>query len=294
MCARHRREKLDVVRARLRSGAAVRLIATSLVEAGVDLDFRVVWRAEAGLESIIQAAGRCNREGRTEMGDVFVFEPSDEEGHKPPPEVGQFADAARGVMQRHHDDPMSLDAIDDYFRRLHWVKGDDALDAKDILRLLREHGRSLDFPFETIAGKFRLIETAMAPIIVPWCGTDGRDDTAKRLLEELRWVERPGRIARQLQPYVVQVPPWIRTYLLDAGAAEVVRNADFDSQFVVLSNMDLYRQFARQRGSHRHFNGIVKGRTRMVTVPGADGDDVPKGTLGSIRRQSGLPAHLFR
>ena len=173
MCARHRREKLDVVRDRLRDGAHVRLIATSLVEAGVDLDFRVVWRAEAGLESIIQAAGRCNREGRAEMGDVFVFKPSDEEGHKPPPEVGQFADAARGVMQTHLDDPMSLDAINDYFRKLYWfIKGDDALDAKDILRLLRERGRSLDFPFETIAGEFRLIETAMAPVIVPWSGTD--------------------------------------------------------------------------------------------------------------------------
>ena len=53
-------------------------------------------------------------------------------------------------------------------------------------------------------------------------------------------------------------------------------------------------QLVRQRGSHRHFKGIVKARTRMVTVPGADGDDVPKGTLGSIRRQSGLPARLFR
>ena len=53
-------------------------------------------------------------------------------------------------------------------------------------------------------------------------------------------------------------------------------------------------EVARQSGSHRRFKGIVKGRTRMVTVPGADRDDVPKGTLGSIRRQSGLPAHLFR
>ena len=240
MCARHRRERLDDVRERLRNEAPVRLIATSLVEAGVDLDFQVVWRAETGLESIIQAAGRCNREGRAEIGDVFVFNPSDEEGHKPPPEIGQFADAARSVMRSHSDDPMSLDAIDVYFRKLYWLKGDDALDAMDILRLLRERGRSLDFPFETIAGKFRLIETAMAPVIVPWCGTDGRDDRAKRLLEELRRVERPGRIARQLQPYAVQVPPQIRTALLTAGAAEVVRKADFEQQFVVLVNMDLY------------------------------------------------------
>ena len=240
MCARHRREKLDVVRERLRNGAPVRLVATSLVEAGVDLDFRVVWRAEAGLESIIQAAGRCNREGHEEMGDVFVFKPPDEEGRKPPPEVGQLADAARGVMRSHREDPMSLDAINDYFRKLYWLKGDDALDAKDILRLLRERGKGLDFPFETIAREFRLIETPMAPIIVPWAGTDGRDETAKRLLEELRWVERPGHIARLLQPYVVQVPPWVRTALLGAGAAEVVRKADFEQQFVVLVNMDLY------------------------------------------------------
>ena len=240
MCARHRREKLDVVYERLRNGAPVRLVATSLVEAGVDLDFEVVWRAEAGLESIIQAAGRCNREGRAKTGDVFVFKPSDEEGHRPPREIGQFADATRGVMRSHRDDPTSLDAIDDYFRKLYWLKGDDALDAKDILRLLREPGGSLDFPFETIAGKFRLIETPMAPIIVPWCGTDGRDDTAKRLLKELKWVERPGRIARRLQPYVVQVPPQVRTALLTAGAAEVIRKDDFEHQFVELANMDLY------------------------------------------------------
>ena len=216
------------------------MVATSLVEAGVDLDFRVVWRAEAGLESIIQAAGRCNREGRAKTGDVFVFRPSDEEGHRPPREIGQFADAARGVMKSHRDDPTSLDAIDDYFRKLYWLKGDDALDAKDILRLLREPGGSLDFPFETIAGRFRLIETPMAPIIVPWCGMDGGNDTAKRLLEELRWVERPGRIARRLQPYIVQVPPQVRTALLTAGAAEVIRKDDFEHQFVELVNMDLY------------------------------------------------------
>ena len=95
MCALHRRERLDAVRRRLKSGSPVRLIATSLVEAGVDVDFPVVWRAETGLESIIQAAGRCNREGHATTGDVFVFEPAEGDGRRPPPEIAQFAFAAR-------------------------------------------------------------------------------------------------------------------------------------------------------------------------------------------------------
>ena len=240
MCARHRQERLEVVRERLRDGVPVRLIATSLVEAGVDVDFPVVWRAEAGLESIIQAAGRCNREGRSESGDVLVFEPAEGEGRKPPPEVGQSADAARGVLRRHLEDPASLDAIGDYFKELYWLKGGDALDAKHLLRCIRERRDTLDFPFETIAEKFRLIETLLVPVIVPYRGPDGDDDKAKRLLEELKWVERPSRIARRLQPYVVQIPPHARASLLAAGAAEPVRKDAFDHQFVVLSNPDLY------------------------------------------------------
>ena len=239
MCPFHRREKLSAIRERLADGVPVRLVATSLVEAGVDVDFPVVWRAEAGLESIIQAAGRCNREGRMARGDVFVFEPAEAEGRKPPPEVGQSADAARSVMRRHPDDSMSLDAINDYFRDLYWLKGDEALDAKQILGQLRKRRRHLDFPFETIATEFRLIETPMVPVIVPWRGADD-DDTAERLREELRWVERPGGIARKLQPYIVQIPPRARASLISAGVAEPVREADFEHQFVVLTNLDLY------------------------------------------------------
>ena len=240
MCARHRREKLEVVRECLKNGAPVRLIATSLVEAGVDVDFPVVWRAAAGLESIIQAAGRCNREGRAPVGDVFVFEPAEGEGRKPPPEIAQFASVARSVMRR-HDDPMALAAIDDYFRELYWLKGDDALDAKRILRQLSERRSDLDFPFETIARAFRLIETPMVPVIVSYRGVDGEDETVERALDDLMWVERPGRVARRLQPYVVQVPPSVRAALIAAGAAEAVRKLDFEQQFVVLRNLDLYQ-----------------------------------------------------
>src|SRR5690606_21017912 len=62
MCARHRREVLASLRRDLANGQPVRLVATSLIEAGVDIDFPEVWRAAAGLDSVAQAAGRCNRE----------------------------------------------------------------------------------------------------------------------------------------------------------------------------------------------------------------------------------------
>ena len=238
MCARHRREKLEVVHERLKSGTAVRLIATSLVEAGVDLDFPVVWRAEAGLESIIQAAGRCNREGRASAGDIFVFEP---EGQAAPPEIAQFADAARSVLRRFQDDPMSLEAISAYFQELYWCKGREALDAKRILGQIAERQHGLDFPFETIAAEFRLIEDFQVPVVVPWRGESGDDDTAERLLHDLAYAPRPGPIARRLQPYVVQIPPYRRSALLATGAVSVVREEEFGQQFVVLENLDLYR-----------------------------------------------------
>ena len=239
MCAHHRREVLETVCERLRTGAAVRLVATSLVEAGVDVDFPVVWRAEAGLESIVQAAGRCNREGRAPVGDVLVFEPAEAEGHKPPPEIAQFAAAARGVMRRNKD-PFSLESINEYFREVYWIKADE-LDAKGILAKINERRQSLDFPFEMIAKEFQLIETDMVPVIVPYRGAKGDDDTVKLRLKELEWVERPGGIARKLQPYVVQIPPRAREALLSAGAVHTIRQEDFAEQFVVLTNSALYR-----------------------------------------------------
>lgn len=237
MCALHRREKLECVRERLKNGTPVRLIATSLVEAGVDLDFPVVWRAEAGLESIIQAAGRCNREGRAATSCIFVFEP---EGRAPPAEIAQLADAARSVMRRHRNDPMSLDAISAYFQELYWSKGQKALDAKQILRQIAVRRHSLDFPFETIATEFRLIEDFQVPVVVPWRGELGDDNTAEHLLHDLDHVLRPGSISRRLQPYVVQIPPSSRRELLVAGAVSVVREEAFGQQFVVLENLDLY------------------------------------------------------
>ena len=239
MCARHRRHVLADVRQRLQAGDPIRLVATSLVEAGVDLDFPVVYREEAGLESIIQAAGRCNREGRATSGDVFVFRfPA--EGGRTPPEIGRAAGAARSVLRK-HDDPTSLEAIREYFQTLYWASGEEALDQEGILPMLSERTKSLDFPFETIARDFRLIETPMVPVIVRYRGPDGADRTADGLIRELDFAERPGGLARRLQPYTVPVPPQARGALLSAGSARIVQEAKFGEQFVVLDNDDIYR-----------------------------------------------------
>ena len=240
MCARHRRHALRDVRSRLEAGEPIRLVATSLVEAGVDLDFPAVWREEAGLESIIQAAGRCNREGRRMSGDVFVFRfPA--EGGRIPPEIGRAASATRGVLRK-HDDPTSLEAIQQYFQTLYWASGDEALDKTGVLPLLSKRTTSLDFPFETIARDFRLIETPMVPVIVPYRGPDGADRTADGLIGQLDSAERPGALARRLQPYTVPVPPRARVAMLSTGSARTVQEARFGEQFVVLENQDIYRE----------------------------------------------------
>ena len=222
MCPRHRRILLAQVRADLLAGKAVRLVATSLIEAGVDVDFPEVWRAMAGLDQIAQAAGRCNREGLgAAPGEVVVFTPAD---HQPPQALRAAQGEAEGVLSRHAD-PLSLAALRDYFGRLYWVKGTkkafDAatLDGKPylILPALEERCTTMDFPFATVARAFRVIEEAMEPVIVPWQA--GPDDTGARdLLRRVGGMDRPLRDdLRALQQYVVPVPPGARADWLARG-----------------------------------------------------------------------------
>ena len=236
MCPAHRQTVLRIVRRRLEAGRTVRLIATPVVEAGVDIDFPVAWRALAGLESIIQSAGRCNREGARAAGDVFVFEPEASHESRPPGNVGKRADVARNVMPRFSEDPTALDAFREYCKDLYWVEGDDALDEKGILASISERGRTLEFPFETIANDFELIDSCQQPVVAPW------DDAARRVLRDLEREPSSGRVARRLQRYVVQISPRARTRLIEVGDAQRFREEEFGGRFVVLSSLDLYRQ----------------------------------------------------
>ena len=236
MCAAHRREVLGRIRHRLDAREPVRLVATSLVEAGVDLDFPVVWRAEAGLEAIAQAAGRCNREGKSHCGDVWVFKP---EGWPSPPEISQFADAARSLLRRYNDDPLSLEALHAYFREIYWIK-ENELDAMDILSRVAERRPTLLFPFEDIARDFRIIEDAMVPVIVPWRSSPEEESAVDAALQKLKDGASPGLTARRLQSFAVPVPRRARARLLDAGAAREFGAERYMRQFTILDNMDLY------------------------------------------------------
>ena len=236
MCPAHREAVLRTVRRRLEANRTVRLIATPVVEAGVDVDFPTVWRALAGLESIIQSAGRCNREGARAAGDVFVFEPEASRESRPPGDVAKRADVARSVMRRFGDDPTSLNAFREYCRDLYWVEGEDALDERRILAKISERARSLEFPFETIAGDFELIDSCQEPVVAPW------DDAARQVLRDLEQESSSGRVARRLQRYVVQILSRARARLIESGDARLFREGEFGRRFVVLSNSDLYRQ----------------------------------------------------
>ncbi|WP_427788914.1 CRISPR-associated endonuclease Cas3'' [Brevundimonas diminuta] len=215
MCPLHRRQVLENVKARLRDGRPVRLVATSLIEAGVDVDFPEVWRVEAGLDSVAQAAGRCNREGRLETGRVVVFTPADA---KTPQSRKIYQQALRHVSRAGHDDLLGLAANRDYFNEVYFQKGVDALDALEIdgapgvMRSVRAGAGRLNFRFRSIAEAFRLIDDVMEPVVVPF------DDRSKAILAELKAADRPlARHLRGLQPYIVAIPKKARDEWLSRG-----------------------------------------------------------------------------
>lgn len=163
-----REKTLNAIRTRLQNGKTCRVVSTSLVEAGVDVDFPSVWRELAGLDSILQAAGRCNREGRRSAAEsvVHVFEA---EG-KFPASMTQQREAATKVMEE-FEEINTRPTIRAYFKRLLWVKGDEALDAKQILSSERA------CTFQSTAKVFRLIDADTCTVYVP--NADNAEDIAR-------------------------------------------------------------------------------------------------------------------
>jgi len=220
----HRSRKLKEIREALSRGSCCRVVSTQLVEAGVDIDFPVVYRAIAGLDSIAQAAGRCNREGVWECGEVFVFEPAQT---LPPGYFRHTAQIASEVIRRFSPDILSLEAVEEYFRQYYWSQG-KRLDKENILELIRQ-GAKGDFPFRTIAEKFRIIPEETKPVIVPL------EQEACELVEQIRRAGSLSGFSRKLQKYTVQISPFYWDNLVKTGSIEVVQEV-----FPVLMNLHLY------------------------------------------------------
>ena len=237
MCAKHRSQKLDEIRGRLKNGEPCRVIATSLIEAGVDVDFPLVMRAEAGLDSVAQAAGRCNREGKRPSENSFVWIFAPEEQWKAPPELAAQAAVMRLTADSFSDDLLSTQAVAAYFAELYQLKGSE-LDNKKILKMHNDTGQSLDFPFQTIADKFRMIESHMQPLIIPF------DNEAENLISSLHHADHIGGLLRKLQPYTVQIPEKALAALYKAGRIEPINEKNFGKQFYTLIGLDLYDEVA--------------------------------------------------
>ena len=237
MCAKHRSQKLDEIRGRLKNGEPCRVIATSLIEAGVDVDFPLVMRAEAGLDSVAQAAGRCNREGKRSSENSFVWIFAPEEQWKAPPELATQAAVMRLTADEFSDDLLSTQAVAAYFAELYQLKGSE-LDNKKILKMHNDTGQSLDFPFQTIADKFRMIESHMQPLIIPF------DVEAENLISSLHHADHIGGLLRKLQPYTVQIPEKALAALYKAERIEPINEQNFGKQFYTLIGLDLYDDVA--------------------------------------------------
>jgi CRISPR-associated endonuclease/helicase Cas3 len=229
MCPTHRKKVLAEIRERLKSGQPCRVISTQVMEAGIDVDFPVGFRALAGLDSIIQAAGRVNRNKNNPMGEVFVFAPETPFIKKTPTFIKQGASMAESVLREHGDNPDSIQAINAYFSMLYTLQDQGAFDAKRILAYFDKQTGELDFDFKTAAENFNLIDNSSVAVVIPY------NAEAKQLLERAKYHPYPHSFARQLQMYTVNIFANEFEKLQSKGVIETLSDT-----YQILNNMDYY------------------------------------------------------
>ena len=163
MCPDHISETIERVKTTLKDNKneIIRVVSTQLIEAGVDIDFPVVFRQEAGLDSILQAAGRCNREGKNSLSTTYVFSLSKE--HNLPKGDIQAANSARLNLGNGHD-WFAPETMISYFKQFYCRK--ESFDKKDIRHYLNHPTNNLSF--QTAAKEFQLIEDDGVNVVVCW------------------------------------------------------------------------------------------------------------------------------
>lgn len=234
MTPEHRSDTIKQIKSHLKAGQACRVISTQLIEAGVDIDFEVVYRAEAGLDSIAQAAGRCNREGQHETGYVYVFETdrNPQTGF-----LGRSAAIAREVI-RHTDDLIGLDAIHRYFDLMYGRHAD----IWDKYQIMADHRLSMkdgtfSADFRSISEKYRLIKQDVKSIIID----RGNAPSLSEVIARMRNDEFPNRKDRRIiQRHSVQIHQHWYHKLSEAGCIELIAAHRHDDQFPLLRDLKYY------------------------------------------------------
>lgn len=227
MYPKHRKQFLKEIRFRLDHNMHCRVISTSLIEAGVDVDFPIVYRSEAGLDSLIQAAGRCNREGKNPVSPVYIFKPEQAYRKSLPDMLRRPVAVTDSVMSR-YDDIASPEAIQAYFDELYSVEG-ETLDMKKIVKRFEEGISDMSFPFAQVAGEFRLIDETTHAIVIP------KTDEAHALVGRLRAGERSRDLLRSIQQYTVNVYDRNYNTLKGTGSVDVL-----DDELAVLTDLNKY------------------------------------------------------
>lgn len=209
MCGEHRSLVIKEIKRLLQAGQPVKVVSTQLVEAGVDLDFPVVYRALSGLDSIAQAAGRCNREGKLEKGRVVVFIPPNP---SPKGMLLQAEQATRSIWHNWEGDPLDYSLYSRYFEHYFNVNKDQ----NNIIPLLTKEAHQCCIQFRTAALRFKIIDDAGIQILIPF------NEKVEGLLGALRKGGPNRWLLRQLQRYTVTVYETELSKLRKVGAIEEV------------------------------------------------------------------------
>ena len=233
MCSAHLKERIAEVRQRLKAKIPTIVISTQLIEAGVDIDLPIVYRAMSGLDSIVQAGGRCNREGkRPAPGEVYVFSLSD--GGKAFGAIVQGQNATRFLLDndKEHTRPrIPLELIKAYYDR--YYASIESFDTKDITESLydEDEAKRWRFDFQQASEDFQLIDNVDRDLFVPY----GR---GKELLEglEKHTLYLNHRTLRELQQYHVSISKWRYEELEEARLlSEVVVERETGKSILVLT-----------------------------------------------------------
>jgi CRISPR-associated endonuclease/helicase Cas3 len=220
MCAQHRSDVIAEIKDKLKKGETVRVVSTQLVEAGVDIDFPVVYRSMAGLDSIAQAAGRCNREGKLnaegKLGKVIIFN-----GLRDAPAgmLRKASGTARRMLGQGLDNPIDRAVFPEYFSEIYWKANE--LDAGCSMKLLKVDPFRLGIQFRIAADKFKIIDDKnQRTIMVPY--GDGKD-----LIELLKKATKSNKgfeikLLRKLQRYTINIYNNQFFVLLNRGSLEEI------------------------------------------------------------------------